>query len=471
MLFSSPFFIFVFLPIFLLIFFLCKSTIQKYILLCGSLAFYFWGEPVFIFIAILSALFDYWLCKNIHRHGVRSDIAKRYLIIGVIANLSLLVYYKYTNFFLTSFSHLLPNNKHSFEPLNIILPLGISFIIFEKITYLVDVYRGNGKPANGVLNYMNYVFLFPKLLAGPIIKYHEIAHQLNERSINPEKIMEGFKRFLYGLAKKVFIADMCGQMANQVFALDPSTQLSFHYAWLGISCFTLQIYFDFSAYSDMALGLAKMLGFELRENFNTPYISANFTEFWRRWHISLSTWIREYLYIPLGGNRGGAARIYVNLWICFLLSGLWHGANWTFVLWGAYNGLFLAFDKMVWLKASNALPRFFCVALTLVLVMLGWVIFRSTNFNQVYYYFYALIHPHLLSSLYLDVTPDITATLLIGFTLALTPLLPQYTRLVAIYQSWQWRTTAEGIALGVLGFLAICKVVSSSYTPFLYFRF
>lgn len=471
MLFSSPFFIFIFLPLFFSCFYLTPIKYRGATLLAASLGFYFWGEPTFCLLAIASALLDYWLCLKIYTLGKGNSKTPYFLTVGILANIGILIYFKYTNFFLNAISQLIPHNKYQFDAFNIILPIGVSFIVFEKITYLVDVYRGQGKPAKNSLAYLNYVFLFPKLLAGPIIKYHEIEKQLTLSKVTSDNIAQGFKRFLRGLAKKVFIADICGSITNQVFALN-ANELSFYYAWLGILCFTLQIYFDFSGYSDMALGLARMLGFELRENFNLPYISTSFTEFWRRWHISLSTWIRDYLYIPLGGSQVNQARIFVNLWLCFLLSGLWHGANWTFVLWGVYNGFFLILDKLIWLKTSSRLPKLLSTAVTLLLIMLGWVIFRSSNFEQIAYYFKALSHPFSLNTnAYIDVTPDIFATIIIGFFLSLAPMTTLYTRASTAYLSWQGRITMEGIIYGMLGFLAICKLVGASYTPFLYFKF
>jgi alginate O-acetyltransferase complex protein AlgI len=259
-------------------------------------------------------------------------------------------------------------------------------------------------------------------------------------------------------------------MANQVFAL-PSDQLNFGYAWLGIACFTLQIYFDFSGYSDMALGLARMMGFNLRENFNMPYISESFTEFWRRWHISLSTWIRDYLYIPLGGNRGKASRIYINLWICFLLSGLWHGANWTFVLWGAYHGLFLVLDKWVWLKMHAHVPKIMRLAITLFLIMLGWVIFRSSDFTQMLVFFKALFNPFKTSQAYIDITSDTYFILIAGAFISLFPTTSYYKNISSRYLQWTWRINLEGILFGMLGLLTLCKILAASYTPFLYFKF
>jgi len=469
MLFASPLFLFIFLPAFMIMFFV-SGRYRDYVLLAGSLIFYVWGEPIFCFIAICSAIFDYKIGDLICRSAISSRKAKLYLAVGIIANIAILFYYKYTNFFIATLSSLTPNNKFHFNTLQILLPIGVSFIVFEKITYIVDLYRRVGEPAKNLLSYLNYVFLFPKLLAGPIIKYHEIDKQFRERTLNAENFFEGFKRFLRGLIKKVFIADTCAEIADQVFALQ-GADLGFGYAWLGMLCFTLQIYFDFSGYSDMALGLARLLGFELKENFNLPYIATSFTDFWRRWHISLSTWIKEYLYIPLGGNQGSKTRVYFNLWICFLLSGLWHGASWTFVLWGAYHGLFLILDKLFWLNKTKKLPYFFRASVTLILVMFGWVIFRSKDFNQVIIYLQKLISPLDHGAAYIDITNNIWFMIVIGSMISIAAMLPGYDKLNKYYLSFRYRLSLESLFFAALGLLAICKVVGMTYHPFLYFRF
>lgn len=468
MLFSSPFFVFIFLPLFLLLFLSVGQRFRDVILLIGSLSFYLWGEPTFCIIALVSALLDFWLGQKIYYS--KKEISKRYVALGVIANLSLLIYYKYTNFFISNLFKLFPEGTFHFELFNIILPIGVSFIVFEKITYLVDLYRGKGLPAKSVLNYLNYVFLFPKLLAGPIIKYHEIETQLHTRTLLAEDIAEGFKRFLRGLIKKVFFADTVGSLVNQVFAL-PLNELGFTYAWLGLLCFTLQIYFDFSGYSDMALGLARMFGFSLKENFNMPYISSSFTEFWRRWHISLSSWIREYLYIPLGGNLVTPSRLYINLWICFILSGLWHGANWTFILWGIYNGFFLVIERLFWLKITQRMPRVMTVAITFLFIMFGWVLFRASNLHQMYYYLIALFHPRLPNHTFIDMTPDIYTAIMMGLLLIFAALIPGYERISQIYLQWHGRFYLEGFFYGIVGFFVITKIIGVSFNPFLYFRF
>ncbi|MFI4957439.1 MAG: MBOAT family O-acyltransferase [Gammaproteobacteria bacterium] len=349
MLFNSELFLFIFLPSIFLLFYTLKKGGSNFILLLASMLFYAWGEPRFFPVILLSVLIDYWLGAKI----AANQYPRLFITIGVCSNAFLLIYFKYMDFFISATNSFLPS--HEIPLLNIALPIGVSFIVFEKITYLVDIYRKHCLPATSIASYLLYVFLFPKLLAGPIIKYHDIAHQLNGPTHKMKDVGIGFKRFLLGLVKKVLLADTLGEVADAVFDT-PANELIFLQAWFGVSCYTLQIYMDFSAYSDMAIGLCRMFGFRLLENFNMPYISKNFTEFWRRWHISLSSWIKEYLYLPMGGNKKGGLRTYFNLWVCFLLSGLWHGASWIFVLWGAYNGIFLIIDKLFWVKASRKLP-------------------------------------------------------------------------------------------------------------------
>lgn len=442
---------------------------RDYVLLLSGLGFYFWGEPLFCLIAIGSAMIDYYICAKIYQTP-NKKIAKKYLTLGITANLLLLAYFKYTNFFAENIMKLFAGGNKHFELFNILLPIGVSFIVFEKITYLVDVYRNHGKPAKNLLHYLNYVFLFPKLLAGPIIKYHEIEQQLSNYVLNHEEIISGFKRFIRGLIKKVLIADTCAEVVNQIFSL-PNGQLSCGQAWLGIFSFTIQIYFDFSGYSDMALGMARMMGFRLKENFNMPYIATSITDFWRRWHISLSTWIKEYLYIPLGGNQVSKFRMYSNLWLCFLLSGLWHGANWTFILWGIYNGCFLIIDKLFWLNIVDKMPKLLSSLITILFVMLGWIIFRANDIDQFTAYLSTLFNPRLASSHYIDVTPNITAAILIGFFLAVAGRFPGYTKIYATYNEWQGKQKVEGILYGLFGFFTFAKIISVSFKPFLYFRF
>jgi alginate O-acetyltransferase complex protein AlgI len=353
---------------------------------------------------------------------------------------------------------------------SIALPIGVSFIVFEKITYLVDLYRRVGRPAESLANYLLYVFLFPKLLAGPIIKYHDIEQQLRTREWSLEDLSAGIVRFTWGLAKKVWIADPLGAVADEVFGLSPG-DLSFGHAWLGLTCFTLQIYFDFSGYSDMAIGLARLMGFRLLENFNVPYMAQNFTEFWRRWHISLSSWIRQYLYAPLGGNRMSVVRTYFNLVLCFFLSGLWHGAKWSFIVWGVYHGVFLIVDKVGWLRLQLRLPVWARIGTTFCLVSVGWVLFRAVDIGHAAYYLAALFNPARQDGTFLYISPDVVAYIVVGLVMCFLPGTQWYARVVA---TWTSRAYAEVANLGlatVMLALAAAKMSNSTFNPFLYFRF
>jgi alginate O-acetyltransferase complex protein AlgI len=470
LLFNAPLFLFGFLPALLAAHFLLPARLRNATLLTASALFYAWGEPRFIFVVIGSALLD-WICGFLIARA-REPYARLALVAGVAANLAMLLYFKYTNFFLDSLNEALGKNASpllSIAP--IALPVGVSFIVFEKITYLVDLRRGVGSLARSPLDYLLYVLFFPKLLAGPIVKYHEIEAQLGKRRVTFDDVGQGFLRFTLGLAKKVFIADTMGEIVDPIFALAPE-QLSFQLAWLGICAFTLQIYFDFSGYSDMAIGLARLFGFRLRENFNQPYAATSFTDFWRRWHISLSSWIREYLYLPLGGNRGSAVRTYVNLWICFVLSGLWHGAKWTFVLWGVYQGIFLVIDRVTWLRVVPKIPPFVARASTLLLVILGWVLFRAESFSGAVSYYKALFHLNVASAPYIDFTTNLGFFLIVGWVIVLLPWFMERAS-----TAWRERLTSSAasawIWVGALAIFSLClsKAMAARFNPFLYFRF
>lgn len=469
MLFYSPIFLFYFLPISLLLVLATRGRWRDLMLLACSAGFYFWAEPRFFFIAVLSAVADFILCRWIFQYR-GTPRAQLFMLLGVVLNVLLLVYFKYLDFFIDTVNTMFASMGVSPQPLiGIALPIGVSFIVFEKITYLVDVYRGHGKPAKSLEKYLLYVLLFPKLLAGPIVKYHDIAAQLSNHRLSFRGWMEGFERFLLGLVKKVLLADTMGEIADTVFKWSPE-QLGFGSAWLGVVCFTLQIYFDFSGYSDMAIGLARMFGFRLLENFNMPYVATSFTDFWRRWHISLSSWIREYLYFSLGGNRKGVSRMYFNLWLCFLISGLWHGANWTFVLWGAYHGGFLIIDKLFWLKLSQRLPHGINILITLFFVMIGWMLFRSTSLAQCLSFLAAMFSPGKQGEV-LYVTTNVWVAMGIGAVMSLMPMLRFYDAMMKIWRTLRISRPLEIVLLSSVALLAIAKSVTITFNPFLYFRF
>ena len=331
---------------------------------------------------------------------------------------------------------------------------------------MVDLYRKVAPPAKSFLDYLNYVFLFPKLLAGPIVKYHDIAAQLSRPTHRYEDVREGMIRFLSGLGKKVLIADSLAPVVDEIFAL-PGTALDPRSAWLGLACFTLQIFFDFSGYSDMAIGMARILGFRLRENFREPYLATSFTDFWRRWHISLSSWIKEYLYIPLGGNRVSEVRTYLNLCICFLLCGLWHGASWNFVIWGAIHGVALVLDRAFWLRLSAKLPTLLNIALTAFAVSLTWVFFRCETFGQAVKFLGALAGARASQPNEIFLRTDTIAALCAGAILIFIPLAGLWQRPEKA-GNWRGPALAWGLVL-----LVSCagRMAVNAFHPFLYFRF
>jgi alginate O-acetyltransferase complex protein AlgI len=470
MLFNSPPFLFLFFPCLYFLYRSVPNSCRNGVLLVASLFFYAWAEPIFLFWALGSAFLD-WVLGEIISRRKEPGIRKAAVTLGVVANVALLAYFKYANFFWANLVVVFKSLGLVSSPLlHVALPIAISFIVFEKITYLVDLYRGDGRRADSLLTYMLYVFYFPKLLAGPIIRYRDIDEQLRQRRVTWIDFRDGIIRFLFGLAKKVLIADQLGHLADEIFRL-PAQQLDMSMAWVGVFCFTAQIYFDFCGYSDMAIGLSRTFGFRLKENFRQPYTAVNFTDFWHRWHISLSTWIRNYLYIPLGGNRHSIARTYFNLCLCFFLSGLWHGAAWTFILWGLYHGTMLMADRLFWKEWQKHLPKIVNVAITFFLVMLSWVIFRADSLNQIGIYFRAMFIPQQVEPNLLWVSPDIIFTLAVAYFIIFLPLVPRYERVLSWYESLTLRRTFElATAYGLFVF-ALARIAAASYQAFIYFRF
>ncbi len=391
MVFSSSLFTFYFLPLFLICYHLVKSTrIKNLVILVFSLFFYSWGAPVFISILLSFTIFDFYIVRALHK--AQSDKMRKLLLtFSVCLNLGLLAYFKYANFFVENLNTFL--HSLGFEQLawtKIALPIGISFFIFQALTYSIDVYRRLHEPVKSVFDYLVFVTSFPQMVAGPIVRFTAVADQLTERKETIDDKLIGVYRFCIGLAKKVLIANVMAEQADLIFDANLG-KLNAANAWLGMLAYTFQIYFDFSGYSDMAIGLAKMMGFHFPENFNAPYIAKNISEFWRRWHMTLGDFMRDYLYIPLGGNRVKTkSRLYFNLWLVFLLSGLWHGASWNFVVWGAYHGFFLIIDRIFLIKLLNRLGTVFSTVFTFVIVMFGWVIFRLESWSSIVLYFEAL---------------------------------------------------------------------------------
>src|SRR5579871_1158030 len=465
MLFYEPLFLTVF-PAFYALYLLTRGVpAKKWALAVASALFYIWGEPVFVLVLLVSTALDYALSFHLNEPA-SPRIRHLALATGIAGNLALLVFYKYADFIAGNFNlALAPFSNLRLPLLHVALPIGVSFVVFEKITYLVDTWRGTSERAATFRDYCLFVLFFPKLLAGPILKYHEMRDQIVQpAAVEWSDFGAGFLRFSRGLGRKLLIADPLGTFVNTAFAANPAT-LDAGHAWLALASFTLQIYFDFAGYSDMAIGLARMLGFGLKENFDKPYIAKSITEFWRRWHISLTTWIRDYLYKPLGGNRDGDARTYLNLWICFLLSGLWHGASWNFVLWGAYNGLFLTLDRLFLRDALARCGAVISTAVTLLIVMIGWAIFRSEAPAHLFPFLSALAgmtHP----ADQVEIPAEVPAALVAGALISLLPATRLYPPLIRAYGVSPSLRRLMVATLLVVYVLAIARAVTVPFQPF-----
>jgi alginate O-acetyltransferase complex protein AlgI len=468
--FYEPLFLSLFLTLYTFYSMIRSVSGKKLALLFFSLLFYLWAEPSFVPILFVSAVLDYVLSFQLSDQNSR-QLRRLALVIGITENLAILIVYKYANFLISNLNLTLnPFGLPNLPIVQVALPIGVSFVVFEKITYLVDTYRGVSQPAALFSDYLLFVMFFPKLLAGPILKYHEIMQQIaSPPAVGWTDFWAGLLRFGRGAGRKLLIADPLAPFVSSVFGSDPS-RLSVDDAWLGVGCFTIQLYFDFAGYSDMAIGLARMLGFELNENFNSPYVARSLTDYWRRWHISLTTWIRDYLYLPLGGNRHGVLRTYLNLWICFLVSGLWHGPNWNFVLWGAYNGLILTLDRLFLRQALERSGALVSLAFTLFVIMIGRAIFRCEDSAHLLPFISAMFG---LSNgtVEMTVSREVLFTFTLGAFMALLPATPIYSSLIAAHQK---RRAVRGItaaALIVVCVLAIARAVATPFQPFIYFRF
>ena len=359
---------------------------KNWILLLGSLFFYSWGEPFFVMAVVAAIVADYFIARKMAASEGRKR--KGLLAVSLVLNVGLLLYFKYANFFVANLQALYSLvGAQPFSWVEVALPVGISFITFQKISYMVDVYRGTVDPQRKLQDLMLYILMFPQLIAGPIVRYKDIAGQLADRRADDtyDRRVVGFSRFMFGLGKKVLIANVLAEYVDAVFAASPG-DFSSGTAWIAILAYTFQIYFDFSGYSDMALGLGLMLGFRFPENFNFPYISQSITEFWRRWHITLSSWIKDYLYIPMGGNRVAVPRMYFNLVFAFFISGFWHGAAWTFIVWGLYHGFFLILDRIGLKKVLERIGKLPAVIFTFFVAMVGWIFFRADNLTYAFAY-------------------------------------------------------------------------------------
>ena len=475
MIFSSLVFLCIFLPITYILYTLLPTLrLKNGLLIAVSLVFYAYGEPVYVLLMIFSAFLNF-LCARLI--AANAEHKKIFLVIDLALNLGILGLFKYAAFFVHTCNHLLgitlPEPAFS-------LPVGISFFTFQALSYVIDVYRKDVEVQSNLFDVLLYISFFPQLIAGPIVKYRDICEEIDHRVTSPEQAAFGMRRFICGLSKKVLIANTMGYAADNIFAAE-LCQVNILTAWLGAIAYLLQIYYDFSGYSDMAIGLGKMFGFHFRENFMYPYGASSVREFWRRWHISLSTWFKEYLYIPLGGNRKGRARTCLNKIIVFFFTGLWHGANWTFILWGLYHGMFLLFEEYT--PAIKKLPKFFSHIYTMLVVCVGFVLFRADTISQGFYFIRQMFAgftftPAAVSLMWQQLTPWFLLVCLAGI-IGAAPVRPLADKIrTGICQEPEkmpktWRRIQMGLSLSSFLLLAWCivRLSGSSYNPFIYFRF
>lgn len=470
MVFSSITFLVYFLPLFLLAYHLTPNKFKNACILVFSVVFYAWGGPKFIFVILGTTFLDFYLVNAMHNAKTKSG-KRQYLIVSLAMNLGLLFYFKYCNFFIDNVNSLLGAD---IKWTKVILPIGISFYTFESITYVVDVYRGIHKPLKNFWHYQTYIIFFPKLIAGPIVRYHDIADQITSREKNytTDIKLSGFFIFCFGLAKKVIIANTLGMQADAVFKLAPD-QIDTAAAWVGAIAYTFQIYFDFSGYSDMAIGLGKIMGFRLPENFKNPYLSFSITEFWRRWHITLGAWMKNYLYIPLGGNKVTAAKLYRNLVVVFLLSGLWHGASWNFVLWGAFHGMFLVLERLflnnVYQKIGKAISTF----ITFIIVITGWVLFRNEDLSMA---------SHVIKQMYsfdffdgkFALNNDFWFSCVLACVFSFFAFIPKTQAIQDTVYGEKFTSATKSILLLAsisLFYISLSYISALDFNPFIYFRF
>jgi alginate O-acetyltransferase complex protein AlgI len=484
--FCASVFLFLYLPFLLGLHFIVPRKFRNLVLLTASLFFYIWGEKLFVLIMLASITVNYcvglWLDRVQGRRAAHLAIA-----VAVVVNLGLLATFKYANFLVDNLNLLLTQlHLPLIELGKVHLPAGISFFTFHSLSYVIDVYRREVPALKNPVNFALYISFFPQSIAGPIVRYNDVASQLIKRVINLEIFAEGVRRFILGLAKKMIVANTLAAPADAIFGL-PTSELTMGLSWLGIVCYTLVIYFDFSGYSDMAIGLAKMFGFQFRENFNYPYIAASITEFWRRWHISLSTWYRDYLYIPLGGNRGGMARTYFNLVTVFFLCGLWHGASWTFILWGLFHGAFLVVERMGLGKLLERAWTPLRHAYTLLVVMVGWVFFKASTLPHALGFLGAMaglgegLGIRYNPAIYLN---TLVIAVLIAGMVGSMPVLPWLARAgetlttavasrsrLAYYIVEPVLAFAPVLALALLLLISAMFLAGGTYNPFIYYRF
>ena len=466
MVFSSIVFLYIFLPIMLLIYFIVPKKFKNAVMIVASLIFFAWGEIKYIFIMLLLAIMDYICGKKIDQYENNLKKKRLFLFIDVGVNILILFFFKYADFIISNINQITNLN---IPLLNIPLPIGVSFNTFQSLSYIIDVYRKTVKCEKSFYNYLTYTTLFPQIIAGPIVRYETVDEELENKNISMDNFTKGIKRFIIGLGKKVLIANNIGALWN-IIEIGNYENLTFVLAWFGIIAFALQIYFDFSGYSDMAIGLAKIFGMDFDENFNFPYISKSITEFWRRWHITLSSWFRDYVYIPLGGNRKGFIKQIRNILIVWFLTGAWHGASWNFILWGLYFGVILILEKMIILKLLNKAGNIFRHIYAIILILIGWVIFAFEDLSKIGMYLQAMFNVNNFINnetlYYLRNYGGIAIIGIICSTAIVKKLIDK------INTSDKKKTKALEIIMYML-ILVLCtaNLVSDTFNPFLYFRF
>ncbi len=474
MVFSSITFLLYFLPIFLLVYNIIPAKFKNYFILLASIIFYAWGASDFIVILVLSTIIDFYIVKALYEsaHKKRKQLL---LFCSIFMNVGLLAYFKYANFFIDNVNQFLGAlNVSAIGWTNVLLPIGISFYTFQTLTYSIDVYRGVHKPLKKLSNYLLYIMSFPQMIAGPIVRFNLIADEIIDRKETIDDKLQGFIRFCIGLGKKVLIANVVGEHADLIMN-QPIENITFISSWIGILAYTFQIYFDFAGYSDMAIGLGKMMGFSFPENFNNPYTSKSITEFWRRWHMTLGQWMRDYLYIPLGGNRvDSKTRLYFNLWFVFLVSGLWHGASWNFVIWGAFHGFFLILDKIFLLKVLNKIGGLFSTLFTFFIVVIGWVFFRLEKFDDAINYIKKMFS-FSNEIAFENISNEFISIAILAFIFSFVTaskfgkkveMLVYYNQQPGLF--WYGKMILLSLVLLVL---SISAITAEGFNPFIYFRF
>jgi len=474
MVFSSSLFLLYFLPAFLIAYYLLPRKFKNIFTLLASIFFYAWGAPDFIFIVLGSIFIDYYIVDLMHKSTLRK--ARRMLLgASVILNVGMLAYFKYANFFVENLNEILQwLGFGTVGWIYVALPIGISFFTFQKLTYSVDIYRKVHAPLKKVWDYALYILMFPQLIAGPIVRFNEIADQIEDRRAfeNIDARLLGFFRFVVGLSKKILIANVLGEQVDKIFAMQAG-DISTPMAWVGIVAYSFQIYYDFSGYSDMAIGIGRMIGFKFPENFNNPYISQNITEFWRRWHITLGRWMRDYLYIPLGGSRVSKWRMFFNLWVVFLISGLWHGAAWNFVVWGAFHGFFLIADRMFFLKFTKAIGKYPSIIITYFITLIGWVLFRAETLTFAFDYIKRMFaFDGVATDIYFDMEFKTMMVMgaVFGFIAAFGRI-EQWWMQVLTKEKKTWILAGMTLAAIIFTIICIASITSSGFNPFIYFRF